>query len=284
MKLVVVSGLSGAGKSITMDALEDLGYYCMDNLPVALLDALVKHTDPDGGSRFERVAVAIDARNPARALRELPAMIRGLADEALHPELVFLEADDATLIQRFSETRRKHPLTDEDLSLTEAIERERQMLAPVRREADICIDTSRTHVHQLRELVRQRIGERPARTLSLLFQSFGYKHGVPADADVVFDARCLPNPYWEPRLRPLTGKDSDVVEFLESEPLVDALFKDICNFLTPWIPRFEEDNRAYFTVAIGCTGGQHRSVYLVERLARYFGDSREGVLTRHREL
>ena len=284
MKLVVVSGLSGAGKSITMDALEDLGYYCMDNLPVALLDALVKHSDPGGEANFERAAVAIDARNPARALRELPEMIRGLASDSLHPELVFLEADDATLIQRFSETRRKHPLTDEEMSLTEAIERERQILAPVRREADICIDTSRTHVHQLHELVRQRIGERPASTLSLLFQSFGYKHGVPADADLVFDTRCLPNPYWEPRLRPLTGKHNEVMEFLESEPLVDALFKDISDFLTPWIPRFEEDNRAYLTVAIGCTGGQHRSVYLVERLAAYFGESREGVLTRHREL
>ncbi|NIW86614.1 MAG: RNase adapter RapZ [Gammaproteobacteria bacterium] len=284
MRLIVVSGLSGAGKSIAMDALEDLGYYCIDNLPVKLLPALA--TDLEGATQpaSERAAVAIDARTPAGTLGNLPTVIGELRERGVVHDLVFLEADESTLIKRFSETRRKHPLTARNVSLAEAIRRERSLLAPLRNIADICVDTSRLHLHQLRDLVRERIDRRPQKTLSVLFQSFGYKQGVPPDADMVFDSRCLPNPHWVPRLRPLTGLDAAVIEFLESQPLVEEMFQELKAFLELWVPRFEAENRTYLTIAIGCTGGQHRSVYLVERLARHFRTHREAVLVRHREL
>lgn len=284
MRLIVVSGLSGAGKSVAMDALEDLGYYCIDNLPVKLLPALAAELESATQPAYERAAVAIDARAPAAALRNLPEIIEELRERGVANDLVFLEADENTLIKRFSETRRKHPLTARNLSLAEAIKRERTILAPLRNIADLCVDTSRLHLHRLRDLVRERIDRRPQGTLSLLFQSFGYKHGVPADADMVFDSRCLPNPHWVPRLRPLTGRDAAVVEFLESQPVVEEMFQELESFLALWVPRFEAENRAYLTVAVGCTGGQHRSVYLVERLARHFRGRREPVLVRHREL
>lgn len=284
MRLIVISGLSGAGKSIAMDALEDLGYYCIDNLPVKLLPALAAELEDATQLASDRAAVAIDARTPAEALGNLPKIIGELRERAVVDDLVFLEADEGTLIKRFSETRRKHPLTARNVSLAEAIRRERALLAPLRNIADICVDTSRLHLHQLRDLVRERIDRRPQKTLSLLFESFGYKQGVPPDADMVFDSRCLPNPHWVPRLRPLTGIDPAVVEFLESQPLVEEMFHDLKSFLELWVPRFEAENRTYLTIAIGCTGGQHRSVYLVERLAGHFRAQREGVLVRHREL
>jgi len=284
MRLIVISGLSGAGKSVAMDALEDLGYYCIDNLPINLLGALAAELDTGDQPPYDRAAVAIDARNPADTLQRLPEIIEELRGRGIVDELVFLEADDTSLVKRFSETRRKHPLTADNVSLAEAIGRERTLLGPMRRHADICIDTSRMHLHQLREMIRQRVDRRPLKTLSLLFESFGYKHGVPADADMVFDARCLPNPHWVPRLRPLTGRDADVREFLEAQPAVGEMLGDVRTFLEKWIPRFEAENRAYLTVAMGCTGGQHRSVYLVERLAEHFRQARRGVLVRHREL
>ena len=283
MRLIVISGLSGAGKSVAMDALEDLRYYCIDNLPVNLLPALTAELTRAEKSAYQRAAVAIDARNPAHALLAMPEMIRGLRAEGLVNELVFLEAEDETLIKRFSETRRKHPLTADDVSLAEAITRERTLLAPLRQEADICIDTSRTSLHELRELVRQRVDRRPLRQLSILFQSFGYKHGVPPDTDMVFDVRCLPNPHWKPHLRPLTGRDQEVKAFLEAEPLVQQMFESLRGFLESWIPHFEAENRAYMTVSIGCTGGRHRSVYLCERLREHFQQCRPAVLVRHRE-
>lgn len=283
MRLIVISGLSGAGKSVAMDALEDLRYYCIDNLPVNLLPALTAELNRSDQSAYQRAAVAIDARNPAPALLALPDIIRGLRADGLVDELVFLEAQNDSLVRRFSETRRKHPLTADNISLAEAISRERALLAPLRLEADICIDTSRTHLHELRELVRQRVDRRPLRQLSILFQSFGYKHGVPPDADMVFDVRCLPNPYWKPHLRPLTGRDPEVKAFLEAEPLVQEMFETLRRFLERWIPQFEAENRAYMTVSIGCTGGRHRSVYLCERLREHFQQCRPAVLVRHRE-
>ncbi len=284
MKLVVVSGLSGAGKSVAMHALEDLGFYCVDNLPVRLLPAFATEMVSDNLATYERAAVAIDARNPAGTLRELPSIIADLRERGLLAELIFLEAGDDNLIRRYSETRRKHPLTENDVSLAEAIARERALMEPVRDCADVCIDTSHTHLHQLRDLVRQRFEHEPRRRMALLFHSFGYKHGVPADADIVFDARCLPNPHWVPHLRPLNGRDEAVAEFLAGEPLVGQMFESIRDFLETWVPCFEAENRTYLTVAIGCTGGQHRSVYLIEQLAAHFRARRASVLVRHREL
>lgn len=284
MRLIVVSGLSGAGKSIAMHALEDLGFYCIDNLPAGLLPALARELKSASQPAYNRAAVAIDARNPAEALQGLPQMIQALREQALVHELVFLEAVEDTLIKRFSETRRKHPLTEGNVSLAEAIARERALLAPVRQDADICIDTSRTYLHELRELIRQRLDRRPINTLSILFQSFGYKHGLPSDADMVFDVRCLPNPHWKPYLRPLTGCDLEVQQFLDSESLAQEMLETLTAFLETWIPRFELENRAYMTVAIGCTGGRHRSVYLCERLASRFSTQRPNVLVRHREI
>lgn len=284
MRFIVISGLSGAGKSVAMDALEDLRYYCIDNLPVNLLPALTAELSNAGQSAYENAAVAIDARSPAHALLALPDMIRRLRTDGLVDELVFLEAQDESLIRRFSETRRKHPLTADNISLAEAIARERTLLAPLRLEADLCIDTSRTHIHELRELIRQRVDRRPLRRLSILFQSFGYKHGIPPDTDMVFDVRCLPNPHWKPDLRPLTGRDPPVKAFLEAEPLVQEMFEALRGFLDNWIPHFEAENRAYLTVSIGCTGGRHRSVYLCERLMAHFRGHRPAVLVRHREI
>jgi len=284
VKLIVVSGLSGAGKSVAMDVLEDLGYYCIDNLPVNLLPALATELEDGARPAYRRAAVAIDARNPAEALQRLPEVIERLRESGIADELLFLEADDQTLIKRFSETRRKHPLTADDIALAEAIRRERHLLAPVRSLADVCVDTSRLHLHQLRDLVRDRVDRRPRDTLSLLFQSFGYKHGVPTDADMVFDSRCLPNPHWVPSLRRLSGRDSEVTRFLAAQPEVGEMEQSLKAFLEQWVPRFEKENRAYLTVAIGCTGGQHRSVYLVERLAEHFRAKRGAVQVRHREL
>jgi UPF0042 nucleotide-binding protein len=267
-----------------MHALEDLGYYCIDNLPVNLVPALAAEIENTMQAVYKRAAIAIDARNPAEALRGFSEMIDELRSQKVVNEVVFLEAEESVLIKRFSETRRKHPLTADNISLAEAIRRERELLAPVRRNADVCIDTSRTNLHQLRDLIRQRIDQRPLGTVSMLFQSFGFKHGIPPDADMVFDVRCLPNPHWELHLRPLTGRDPEVVAFLETEPLVQEMFDNLKVFLETWLPRFEAENRPYITIAIGCTGGQHRSVYLAERLAEYFRARRKAVLIRHREL
>ncbi len=283
-KLIVVSGLSGAGKSIAMHALEDLGYYCVDNLPVALLPAFVRELRRDPSGVYSRAAVGIDSRNSAMGLRGLPEALKVLKDEHVESDLLYLAATDEILIKRFSETRRKHPLTAQSMPLPEAIRREREIMEPFRANADICIDTTNSNLHQLRDLIRARVDRRPAKTLSLLFQSFGFKHGVPNDAELVFDVRCLPNPHWEPKLRQLTGRDKAIVDFLLSHDIVQEYLADLKQFLQRWIPRFEADNRQYLTVGIGCTGGQHRSVFMAEQLARDFSDQRQGVLVRHREI
>jgi len=287
MKLTVVTGLSGAGKSVAMHALEDLGYFCVDNLPVGLLVPLVdelRAREASGGSDIDQTAVGIDARTPLDTLEQLPAHIEALRAAGLETELLFFDADDRVLIERFSETRRKHPLTTANIPLAEAIRRERERLGSIKALADLSIDTTRMHLPQLRELIWSRVHGRQPGHLSILLLSFGFKGGLPHDADMVFDARCLPNPHWEPALRTLTGRDREVAEFLSGHELVQNYLSEVGSFLETWIPRFEAENRAYLTVAIGCTGGRHRSVYLVERLGERLRRHRGTIQTRHREL
>lgn len=280
MGLVIVSGLSGAGKSVAMHALEDNGFYCVDNLPVRLLDAFVDDT-----SVSQRLtAVSLDARTPQAVLGDVPAKLEAIRAKGLLREVLFFDAVDDVLIKRFSETRRTHPLTGPDRTLPEAIALERKLLEGMREQADSVIDTTLINVHQLRDLIRLRVDRTSEQRLTLLFESFGFKHGLPNGADLVFDVRCLPNPFWEPSLRGLTGRDLEVREFLERQPLVEEMVSSIKAYLEQWVPRFEADNRAYLTVNIGCTGGQHRSVYIVEKLAELFRESRDDVIARHREL
>jgi UPF0042 nucleotide-binding protein len=285
LQLVVVSGLSGAGKSVALHTLEDAGYYCIDNLPADLLPAFAAQMMSAGGLDYQRSAVGIDARNPSRALQRFPEILNELRAKGMECQLLFLEADDPILIKRFSETRRRHPLSRQDVSLGEAIARERELLGHLASSADLRVDTSLTSLHQLRDIVRLRVGGGPPGSLSVLFQSFGFKHGVPRDADFAFDTRCLPNPHWDPHLRPLTGLDAEVQAFLSCEPLVQEMLESLKAFLEAWIPRFQAESRAYLTIALGCTGGQHRSVYMADRLARHFrGQGRWAVSVRHREL
>lgn len=285
MKLFIVSGTSGAGKSIALNALEDLGFYCIDNLPLALLPAFA--AEAAAGSRqqnYENAAVGIDARNLTDDLSSIAATLNQLKDTGIDTEVIFVDADDATLLKRFSETRRPHPLAGAEVPLEEAIHQERLLLKPISTRADMIVDTSRTNVHQLRDLIQKRVGKGGGKGMSLLFESFGFKHGIPIEADFVFDIRCLPNPHWEPRLRALTGCSPEVAQFLEQHTEVNDFFSDIVALLDKWLPKFESDNRSYMTVAIGCTGGQHRSVYFVERLASHFRTQHSKVLIRHREL
>lgn len=285
MRLLIISGLSGSGKSIALQALEDQDFYCIDNLPLGLLSQFTgQMTDNTSKRIIDNVAVGIDARNLVRDLGRFSEIIAEIRGRGITCEVVFLTASDNVLIKRFSETRRKHPLTRSGVSLTEAIVEERKLLAPISISADLQIDTSNLNVHQLRGIVRERIVKRKLPSLSLQFLSFGYKHGIPADVDFVFDIRCLPNPYWDPQLRLRKGTDPEVVKFLEQQPGVRQMFEDIRTFLERWIPSFETENRNYISIAIGCTGGQHRSVYLVEALASYFRRTRDNVMIRHREL
>ncbi len=283
MKLVIVSGLSGSGKSVALHTLEDLGYYCIDNLPVSLLASLARELE-HAAQPVERAAVGIDARNLPRELERFNSIINELESRGIHCDILFLKCQTDTLIQRFSETRRRHPLSSESVPLADAIAREQKLLAPIAERASLVIDTSNTNVHELRELVTERVERRQHGSLSLLFASFGYKHGIPADADFVFDARCLPNPHWDPKLRPYTGRDQPIIDFLGDQTQVADMYRQLRSFLETWIPAFERDNRSYLTIAIGCTGGQHRSVYLVEQLAHHFRASYPNVVIRHREL
>lgn len=284
MKLIIVSGLSGSGKSIALETLEDCGYYCIDNLPVALLDAFVHQSMITNQRLFQKTALGMDARSQSETIGEFPATRKIISTLGISIEVVFLQAEPATLLKRFSETRRKHPLTDQTHSLTEAIELERQLLEPFAREADLVIDTTHSNVHQLRELIHSRVDAKSNRLMSLFFQSFGFKNGIPLDTDFLFDARCLPNPHWEPALRIKTGKDAEVIEYLRLSTDVNKYLQDIITFMDDWVPRFDAENRSYLTVSIGCTGGQHRSVYLIEELGRHFVGSPYNILVRHREL
>jgi UPF0042 nucleotide-binding protein len=285
MKLLIISGLSGSGKSVALHTLEDIDYYCIDNLPMGLLAAFVQHLmEENRGRAPDKVAIGIDARNHPDQLQRFGEILSELRDREIECQTIFLQADEATLLKRFSETRRKHPLSGKGVSLADAIARERELLNPITQNANLFIDTSHTNVHQLRDLIQERVGSGESHELSLLFESFGYKHGVPGDADFVFDARCLPNPHWDPMLRPLTGRDPAVADFLDQHNLARTMYEQIRDFLQFWLPHFKADKRSYLTVAIGCTGGQHRSVYLTERLATWFREQHQNVVLRHREL
>ncbi|MGC2048093.1 MAG: RNase adapter RapZ [Gallionella sp.] len=277
MQLFLISGLSGSGKSITLKVLEDSGFYCVDNLPADLLAALVEHLQQAG---YHNIAVSIDVRS-ANSVQRLPPLLQQIKQQGVDVHVLFLDAQSDTLVKRFSETRRLHPLSDGQRTLPECVQYERELLAEI---SDIGhhIDTSDLNANALRAWVKQFIKLDRAR-LTLLFESFGYKHGIPLDADFVFDVRCLPNPHYEPLLRPLTGRDTAVIEFLDNIPSALDMFDDIRDFVERWLPSFIADNRSYLTVAIGCTGGQHRSVYLAEKLSAYFAHQQQ-VLVRHREL
>jgi RNase adapter protein RapZ len=281
MRLVIVSGLSGSGKSVALHMLEDLDYYCVDNIPAGLLPMFISHTVHSHEPIYGYTAVGVDARNRPSEISSVPTLVDELRSAAVACEVLFLRADEETLLKRYSETRRRHPLSREGLGLAEAIRQERELLEPIADSADLIIDTSRTSVHELRELIRQRVGGRIEGRMSILFESFAYRHGVPGDADFVFDVRSLPNPYWEPGLAGLTGRDAAVVEYLERHPIVARMFADLVGFLEHWIPELIRTNRSYLTIAVGCTGGQHRSVYLVERLAHHFSSRYAQVHTRH---
>lgn len=285
MRMIIVSGLSGSGKSIALQTLEDLNYYCVDNLPLQLLKPFAQTLLSHRGDSVQNSAVGVDARNFRDDLQHFPQLLEELRNSGLMVEVLFLHTHNEILIKRYSETRRRHPLSQEEgIPLVEAIRRERQLLDVVATRADLVIDTSHTNIYELRELVRNRLHDVPRGFLSILFQSFGFKHGIPADADFVFDVRALPNPHWEPQLRPLTGRDKRVAAFLGSQPAVLKMIADLEGFLESWIPSFEDGNRSYLTVAIGCTGGQHRSVYIAEVLAAHFARTRQHVKARHREL
>jgi UPF0042 nucleotide-binding protein len=284
MKLVIVTGLSGSGKSIALETLEDCGFYCIDNLPIALVEAFVHEAMITNKAIFQKSALGIDARNQSDALIQFPETRRIIAGLGITIEVLYLQAEPWALLKRFSETRRKHPLTDPTHSLSEAIELERKLLEPVAQEADLVIDTTQTNVHQLRELIHCRVDTATNRMMSLYFQSFGFKNGIPMDTDFVFDARCLPNPHWMPTLRSKTGKDPEVAGFLAESADVREFQRMIADFLDAWIPRFDAENRSYLTISVGCTGGQHRSVYLIEALAGHFRESPFNILVRHRDL
>lgn len=281
-RLVVLTGLSGAGKTVALRALEDLDFYCVDNLPVALIPALWESAS-GGRADYPRVAVGVDARNRPEDLAELPRILSRLTGNGIDVQLVFLDTPDEVLIKRFSDTRRRHPLASADRALADAIALERQLLRPLLAIADQTIDTGEMNVHQLRRLISAEVGRHGLR-LILLLESFGFKRGVPGDADFVFDTRCLPNPHWVPTLRPLSGKDAEVRAYFEAEPAVAEYIDQIKAMMAVLLPKFDADDRAYLTIAVGCTGGRHRSVYIVERLAEHFRDGRDGVLVFHREL
>ena len=264
--------------------LEDLDFYCIDNIPAALLQTFISHTVRSGAPVYQRTAVGIDARNPDADIATVPMLLDELKRSGIRCELLFLVASDDELLRRFAETRRKHPLSRQGESLHDAIALERTLLEPVVNAADLIIDTSRMGVHELRELINRRVGKRPRDRMSVLFESFGFKHGIPGDADFVFDARSLPNPYWEPNLRALTGRDEPVVHFLESQPSVARFIEDVGKFIEARIPEHQAANRRYLTVAVGCTGGQHRSVYIVEQLAARVAAHWPQVALRHSAL
>ena len=275
MQLIIVTGLSGSGKSVVLKALEDTGYYCVDNLPATLLPQIYENLS----SSQKLIAVSTDTRSAA--LEALPENIEKLKAQGVNVQVLFLESTTQALVKRFSETRRRHPLSNDDITLAESIECERKLLGPLS-ELGHHIDTSDLSANTLRGWVKDFVAQEN-KNIILLFTSFGFKHGIPLDADFVFDVRCLPNPHYDPKLRPMTGRDAPVKAFLDRQPLVHDMYQDIQNFVIRWLPSFVRENRSYLTIAIGCTGGQHRSVHIVEELGKHFSQQQQ-VLIRHREL
>ncbi len=285
MKLVVVSGRSGSGKTSALHVLEDMGYYCVDNLPVTLLPALTRSLNQAPQAQQQNVAVGIDARNRAEDLEHVEAILKEVRQQGVRVEVFYLDASDEVLIQRFHSTRRKHPLSNASQSLKESMLLERRLLDRMSSQATMRIDTSDFNIHELREEFKRRVDAGRDSSVVLLVESFAYKNGVPSDADFVFDVRCLPNPHWQNNLREQTGLDAGVIEFLEAQTVVSSFLSDTFDFLQRWLPRFNEGDRSYLTIAFGCTGGQHRSVYMAEQIAlrlRQFGLTQ--VQVRHREL
>ncbi|ERP91253.1 glmZ(sRNA)-inactivating NTPase [Alcanivorax sp. P2S70] len=282
MKLTIISGRSGSGKSTAIQALEDQGYYCVDNLPVGMLPTLAQQLS-EGETAIGHVAVGIDARNLPGQLLAFDNILDALKQQQITSEIIYLDADDNTLLKRFSATRRRHPLATDQRSLEDAIAHEKDLLANIRQRADLVIDSSNHEVHSLRNLIRERVAQR-RNALSLQIESFGFKNGLPTDADFVFDVRILPNPHWHPDLRPLTGRDQGVIDFLQKHDISHDLLDDIATFVQRWLTAFAHSDRSYVTVAIGCTGGQHRSVYITEQLAARLREQGITLQVRHREL
>ncbi len=284
MKLKIVSGLSGSGKTIALHTLEDAGYFCVDNLPVGLLSDFVTTMKNNKPSFYDLIAVAVDARCDIGDMAHFNHIITEIKAMGIEVEILFLTSKVEKLLTRFSETRRKHPLSRKGLPLIEAIHLERSILTNISTNADLTIDTSELNVHELRQTINHRLIHDDRGTMAILIQSFGFKHGLPANTDFMFDVRCLPNPHWEGHLRPYTGKDQPVIDYLEGFPEVQKMYKSILDFMQNWIPCFENEGRSYMTVSIGCTGGQHRSVYLAQKITSKLQKQRENVSIRHREF
>ncbi|MBA1271928.1 RNase adapter RapZ [Stutzerimonas azotifigens] len=284
MRLIIVSGRSGSGKSTALNVLEDNGFYCIDNLPAGLLPELTERALLHTELLHPQVAVSIDARNLPSHLQRFPELLADARARFIQCDVVYLDADDEALLKRFSETRRRHPLTNETRSLAEAIQDEKQLLAPITDLADLKIDTTHLNLYQLRDALKLRLLNKPEPGTAFLIESFGFKRGMPVDADLVFDVRCLPNPYWKAELREQSGLDQPVAEYLATQPDVEEMYQDILAYLSKWLPRFAASNRAYVTVAIGCTGGHHRSVYLAERLGQALREPLKNLQVRHRDL
>jgi len=288
MKLIIISGLSGSGKTVALHTLEDEDYYCVDNLPAGLLPQFVERILSRRVQLYDQIAVGIDARSDSEDLRDFDTILEWIqqrdTDTRIEIEIIYIQAELDTLIKRFSDTRRKHPLTKKGLPLSEAIEVERNLLKDVANRANLYIDTTYTNIHELRDYVKERVVKRKKTKLSLLFHSFGFKNGAPSDSDFVFDVRCLPNPHWEPNLRCLTGQDPEVIAFLQEQEDVQLMLEHIKTYLQFVIPKFIKQNRYYLTVSIGCTGGQHRSVFIAETLHDDFRDLLDNVSIHHREL
>ncbi len=281
MRLIIVTGLSGSGKSVALHMLEDLDYYCVDNIPAGLLPQFISHIVRSPQSQYQLTAIGIDARNRADDIKLVPQQVAELKRSGVQCEVLYLRANEDAILKRYSETRRKHPLSRNDIGLADAIREEQRLLEPIANSADLIIDTTHCNVHQLRELIRQRVSSHSTGHLSILLESFSFRHGLPGEADFVFDVRTLPNPHWEPGLSQLTGRDQAVIDYLNAHPSVQRMLNDLKLFLEHWIPEFARSNRSYLTIAIGCTGGQHRSVYLVEQLAAHFKQHYPSVLIQH---
>ena len=285
MKLVIISGLSGSGKSVAINTLEDNDFYCIDNMPLSMLPIFTEQLTTAPSNLYERVAIGVDARSVSQDTHAFPNIIKQFKQQDFDLELVYLEASEEALVQRYRETGRKHPFTKSGLPLIDAIHTEKQILAEVILLADICIDTTLTNVRQLRSIITDQVCRNKSATLTLLLQSFGFKYSVPNDSNYVFDVRFLPNPYWEQHLRNLTGYHPEVIDYLQSHEEVKQMISSIGDFIEYWTPHFSRESRNYLCISIGCTGGQHRSVHITEFLAdRFRKSSDKHVLVRHRDL